>query len=97
VGLRIFHDNTEPGVPDLVIRLTKNPRTGLVHRDESVHSFRRTHLDHVYLARHRNRVPVEADHFEIVTGKGDAVLIGSAGIQDAKENLLTFLDANWVA
>ena len=41
--------------------------------------------------------PVQADDFELVTGQGDAVLFGGAGVQDAKKHLLTFFHADRIA
>jgi hypothetical protein len=68
----------------LIVRLAENPHARLVHHDDGVHALRRAHLDHVHLARHRHSVPVQADDFELVTGQGDAVLLGGAGVQMRK-------------
>jgi len=66
--------------------------------DDSVYALRRAHLDRIHLARIRARpFPSRLRTLNFVTGQGDAVLIGGAGIQHAKQHLLPFLHAHRIA
>ena len=96
-AVRIFHHDAQPGIPHLIVGLSEDPHSRLVHRNKSVDALCRTHLDDVHLSRQRHNVPVQADDFEFVTGQGDAVLLSCAGIQDAKKHLLTFFHAHRIA